>query len=395
MLHRIKKWLCLIAALSTFVAIAENNPTVNLQHRDGYDRAIILRQFQHDPPALPPKKDSSAHNPPNFIPLQPPAITAKTDDVPVLGLVLPLFADGLPRRAAAQVHRGCVHGIRQSGHVAKINLYATDGSGQNTLAQYAAAATSEAQVIIGPMLKSNVEKLLQAQQQAPRPTILLQPRSGNGYFAMTLDAGQEAADIARLLAGGDLTEALVIEQPNWRGAAQSRSFVASWRAQTGATPQRFIIVEQEDWQQLFNELKEVAEEKGIVLFAAGDDDFARKVRSFTPQRHRVFAASIVSGGGSDLSSERLSFMEMPWFVGLDDHLQIYDLPAVRTASAVQQRFFALGIDVCRAALAWPLWSAQWTMAGVSGDWLLDAAGIFARRGKLVSYRGGSLRPLSP
>jgi hypothetical protein len=369
-----------------------------LNHRD-YDRDAILRQAPSDrSPTDVQEKSQPPIDTDNsiFLPLRAPSI-GKDIKPTALALVLPTKAGKLAGRAANSFHRGCLHGIQKSQQAVEIDLYATDGTAESVYANYAAAVRNAAQFVVGPMLKSGVKELLNRQPQALVPTLLLQPSAGEGYYVMTLDAGQEATDLAHLLHAQGITNVRVIEQPGQRGSQQRKAFEQAWIAASGKISGRFLVRDPaRDWQRLFDDLKELPDEKGgLVLFAAGNGDFARKARKFVPQQYSVFAVSINNNQASgSLLSEGLRFMEMPWFFTLPNEHTIFDAPQTRTLPIIRQRFFALGIDACLAVLNSPLWDENWLMNGISGNWQLKN-GTFSRAGKLAFYRGGRLRELTP
>ena len=387
-----------------FPAAGQNDPLVDLLNRRGYDRDAILRQFPPDspqdaapesPPAedAPPEISSGEDAPaaPQFLPLRPLSPSAAAENV---ALVLPTLADGIAGRAAQSFYRGCLHGARAEANAA-INLYAFDGAPAEAVRHYAAAVEQGAAVVVGPMLKTNVRALLADYPRTPSPTLLLQPGGGEGYFVMTLDAAAEAADLARLLYARFGGAALIVEQSGARGERLRAAFERRWTEAGGALPARFgIRDETRDWKRLFDMLKEETDE-AAVIFAAGDAAFAGKTRGFAPQRNPVFAVSTANAGAhadSALVLENLGFMEMPWFAGLDESLAGLDSPPARALPFLQQRFFALGADACRAALDSPGWREGWILRGLAGDWLLQN-GVFVRAGRLAAYRAGRLRPL--
>lgn len=377
---------------------AAENPLAEFLSRRGYDRDAILQQFPPDAPPAPPKTEqppadnisgAATSNTPEFIPLQArPAAPAAQQ----IALVLPTLADGLPGHAAQNVYDGCLHGIRAAGRTAEIKLYAGKGGAAETVENYRAAVNQGAHAIVGPLLKKTVRALLAQYAETPAPTLLLQPAAGKGYYVMTLDAAQEADDLARHLRRRGTEMAFIAEQNTPGGRRQRAAFEKRWLAEGGALPERIQIRNEEnDWTRLFQMLK-VREETAV--FAAGDAAFAALARNFSPQKHPVFAASVFQSPGraaAALSVENLRFMEMPWFAGLDETRAALDFPAARVLPAVRQRFFVLGADACRAAHDSPQWRGGWFMRGLAGDWELQADGIFARGGVLAAYRGGQLR----
>ena len=337
--------------------------------------------------------------PPQFIPLQ----SWQTAEIRHIALILPTLSDGIVGQVARNFYDGCLHAVQVSRRTPMINLYATDGG--DMLSHYAAALSQGAELIIGPMLKKNVRQLLLEYPQMPTPTLLLQP--GDDYFVMTLDAAQEAADLAQLFhARGD--EILIVEQESERGARQSAAFSAEWLQLRGQLPQRIKIRDDEhDWAKLFLRLKDKAESDiaaisvaialantppklpHLSVFAAGDAAFAVRTRNFSPQRNVVVAVSTNNDGDkAALLVEDLAFMEMPWFVGDSSS----DLSPVRRLSVLRQRFFVLGADACGAAVDFSQWQNDYNFVGQGGDWRLQQK-TFRRSGKLSVYHAGQLQLL--
>ena len=415
-----KKFAAFAAALSLcFPAAGQSDPLVDLLQRRDYDRDAILRQFPSDssPADLETRAQSDSdapdnpqnaapdnlfraddeNAPPEFLPFAPLPSAKSADNI---ALVLPTLADGIAGRAAQNFYRGCAH----VAGGATISLYAFDGASGEAVRSYAAAIEQGAAAVVGPMLKKNVGALLAQYPQTSVRTLLLQPGRGEGYFAMSLDSAREAADLAALLRDR-FADALVVEQAGARGAALRIAFEKQWTAAGGVAPGRFMVRdENRDWTRLFDMLKVRGEDAEnadktpqppAVIFAAGDGDFAGKTRGFAPQQYPVFTVSTANTGAnakSPLFLENLGFMEMPWFVGLDDSLAAFDLPAVRTLPFVRQRFFVLGADACRAALRSPAWREGWAMRGLAGGWRLQN-GVFVRAGTLAAYRAGRLQTL--
>lgn len=416
--NRAKICAALSAAFLCFPA-AGQDPLADLFNRRGYDRDAILRQFPPDPPPgeIAPSENADSANDsgennsgntggiapaaPKFLPLRPQTPAAAADNI---ALVLPTLADGIAGQAAQNFYRGCLHGANAENGGAEISLYAFDGAETEAVRHYAAAVERGAAVIVGPMLKKNVRALLAEYPQTPSRTLLLQPANGEGYFVMSLDAAREAADLARLLYVHFGGTALIVQQPGARGEQLHSAFAREWTDAGGALPARFLVRNGDrDWARLFDMLKgddeeeETTEKKpeAAVIFAAGNAAFAAKTRNFAPQRYPVFAPSTANAGArtdAALLLENLGFMEMPWFVGLDESLALLDSPSARTLPFVRQRFFALGADACRAAQRAPGWREGWGLRGLAGDWHLRG-GIFVRAGRLSVYQSGRLRLL--
>ena len=383
--------------------VMAEDPLVDLFSGRNYDKDAILRQFPQNKKAAPitlsAPDTSNNSKTPTFIPLQPLPAAAT---IPKLTLLLPTLASGINGIAARNFYHGCLHGLNIAGYDIPVELYAADNA--DILPHYEAAIKQNARFIIGPMLRKNVNQIIRRYPQPPVPTLLLQPAAATvntadnkNYFVMTINAAQEAADLAALLSQfNDNREVLIVEQNSPRGRQQSKRFEQQWTTLNERIPERFIVSRPDtDWTRLFQQLKN-SERESLIIFAAGNADFAANVRGFVPQQYSVFAISTINTSNQiedTLSLEGLSFMEMPWFVGLTETQQIYDLASIRYLPIIHQRFFVLGADTCLATAQMPYWREGWTMRGLSGDWQLQQ-GIFYRRGILSAYMAGKLIPLA-
>ena len=308
------------------------------------------------------------------------------DSPRTIALILPTDAGGLLGRAASAFNVGCSQSTIDNA--ARFLLYATDGKAQSAVDAYRAAVDNGADIVVGPALRGSVKMLLANVEDAPVPTLLLQPGEGANYFYLTMEAGREAAELAELMRLADVEDVLVVLQESDVGARQLQALDGRWRELTGRAAGVFRVVNAEaDWQRLFEQLKEEAEEgKRTVVFAAGDADFVRRARHFTPSRNPVFAGSFSYGkeaGASAAFTDNLYVMEMPALLSPPDAQAARDIPAL------VRRFEALGADACGVAVNASLWDEGWDYQGKSGDLLL-IRGEFRRRGVLARYRNGKL-----
>ena len=388
----------MILFLSLSLRAYAEDPLADFLGNESYDRDAIVRQLSESERLPRPAGASGAH-----------PLLENLQSVRRLALVLPVESRGLAGQVAGDFERGCRHGVLGDGRELSIALYSHDGN--SAAEHYEAASRQGADVIIGPMLKRGVESLTEKFPEMPVPTLLLQP--AEGYFVMSLDAAQEASDLARLLRESwEGTESpLIVVQPTPRGEQLAESFSREWLLGGGFRPEYFRIEDDryledplEAWRPLFDKLKPPEPEDdseelpppppAVPVYAAGDAKFAEQTRNFSPQRNPVYASSTANTGADPSTAlllENLGFMEMPWFSGLGEDTS-YDSPLVRTLPVIRQRFFVLGADACRAILDMPVWSEGWELRGLGGTWTLRGE-VFTRRGVLSSYRGGFLQPL--
>ena len=330
-------------------------------------------------------------------------------EVARVAMALPVDAPGLVGRAADSFHQGCLKGVQAERARLWIDLYpAADAASE--VAAYQAALADDAQFIIGPMSKSGARAILKKFPAAPVPTILLQPVSdgGENYFIMTLDAAREAAALAKFLFDSGEARAVVVANESALGQRQAAAFSGEWRKLSGEYPRKLSAripadLEREDLREVFREFKKQTEAEADladappppVVFIAGGSEFARRARSYLPARYPAYAGSLARAdeeGPATLQLEGLRFLEIPWLLDPaadsclknlpDDDNAFADFGRNAARTLAERRFFALGADVCRAALRSPEWSAHgngWEFKnGCSGRHLTLRANEFRR-----------------
>ena len=406
--------------------LAQDDPFIDLLNNRSFDREALIRQFSPSVtvtrPVVPVNPDTpTPENPASTTPETPPAkllFRPLSPQLPegalapleTLALVLPLNNSGNTAAAAEAFQQGCVDGLGTVGTALRVDTYAHDGSPQQAIVAYQNAVTDGASFIIGPMQKNNVRQLLQLYPQAPVKTLLLQPLHRNdtsSYYVLTIDIGEEAAELARTIKQQNY-RALVVLNKSTLSQRQKEEFVRAWNDEVNAPLLEYFYIydNENDWQRLFDKLKDkletASEDKKsaaalppLAIFAAGNGNFIRRTRNFVPQGYPLYASSVFFSSKSDAQFlDNLRVIEMPWFVDANaDHIRNFTNLLIRTRPALQQRFYALGADACRAAQRSPQWFEGWEMLGASGTLELTAHHL-KRRGILSQYEAGYLTPFS-
>ena len=405
--------------LSFFVSLtapAQEDPFVDMLNKRRYDRDAILEQFEKSSPSPPVAEEAPAEetedsgeavaDPPQPSDDKAPGFHLPAFELPVreqsevdhLSLILPIDVGGISSAVAESFHQGCVKALRRSGTSLRVDLYPTDRRPESTLRAYQQAVTGGADFIVGPLRRPDVDGLLEQFPKAAIPTLLLQPAAGDNYYVLSLDAGTELSQLAKLIQAQNYRVLLVSNKTKF-SRRQKRSFEEAWSREVASPVFNFYVYDSDkDWQRLFNRLKTDKEESlenerpPLAVVAAGDGDFIRRTRNFTPSGISVFGSSLFFGERSEGAFiDDLRVMEMPWFVGgIDDD----DLSSVRLRPVLQQRFFALGMDACRVVTKFPLWQEGFVFQGMSGDLTLREQ-IFVRQGVMAQYQAGILKALKP
>ena len=413
-------WL-LNASLLYSPASAQDDALIDLLNNRSYDRDSLIRELEPlsvtvSPPAAGTQQpDTNIGNQsqprPLFAPPQaelPPGQATRAS-LNRLALVLPFNTSGSTATIADIFRRGCINGLNALNASLQLDIYAHDGSTAQALSAYESAVAADHEFIIGPMQKNNVRALRQRYPQASVKTLLLQPAAaggadGGGYYVLTIDIGEEAAELARLISR-QTTRVMIVSDNSPISQRQRAAFSKAWALTTASEPEQVYIYDPaKDWQKLFNRLKKQIEQAEkdealqalppLIIFAAGNGDFTRRTRNFVPQKYPIYASSIFFSGSDDMNFlDNLYLMEMPWFVAPESVSDNTAAEAqIRIRPALQQRFYALGLDACRAAAQSQSWFDGWQMNGASGRLQL-AADTFRRRGVLSRYENGALNTL--
>lgn len=422
--------LCLLLSLVLATPAAANDPFLDLINNRQFDKSELLREFKNVSVTVQASDDSavnSSNTAPGFL---QPTLPENTNldalaNADVLALILPTQAAGLRQQVATRFQEGCIQGLKATNSIAQVNLYATDGSPELTLAAYERAIKEDARFIIGPMQKSNTQALLTAVPDAPLPTLLLQPLADDSsaqhknYYSLSLDIGAEIASLVQFIYPYH-PRILLVGDNSPTSRRQVQAFTRAWGQTTPRPLEHFYVYDTaNDWQRLFNQLREEIDdddetEEGDendtgetkpaappppdeeaeplpVVFAAGNNAFVQQVRQFTPQSFVVYASSIFYASANNNAAflSNLRIMEMPWWFDVPQWEE-FETPLIRSRPPLEQRFYALGLDACRISQQLAFWHGGWQFDGASGQLRLGSRN-FARQGILAQYHLGGLK----
>lgn len=329
-----------------------------------------------------------------------------------VALILPTKRAGLAGDAARALLDGFQHAAEVESDFLELAIYSTDGTPEDVLLSYDHAADSGVGLVVGPMLKGSVGELLQARKGATVTTLVTQPVDvfefdESEIYGISIGYEAEAKMIARTAVDtGLVSGAIVVEEAGTFGRRVTESFAREWERLTNAAPRRILVATQDDYVELHESLKEVARasiESGSsywpLVFAAGERDFVLKARAHTPGLLALHALSLanefdrpVRDDVSVLGMDNVHMVEMPWVVAPDAVLPArYHDASARGRSLIEQRFFALGVDIYRLAAQRICWSVGCSADGVAGTWTISRGEHnFRRAGILASYVEGAL-----
>ena len=328
--------------------------------------------------------------------------------------MLPVAEIGLIGGAAQAFRKGFIHAANIEGENFLLQVYPTESNPENVVEIYRQAVADSADMVVGPMLKSNVEKIRAEINRAPVPTLALQPVEVFDFdespmYGFSLDAGAEAGMVAKQAFADGFVESVLVIDDSPFGNRLADGFSVQWTALSGKSPQRYHVGSDDALLFVHSELRNrlaLAEEgegaaygmPRTMVFVAGDAGFARKVRAHVPTALPMFVPVLANEGGGSLEAtmlEGVRLYEMPWIADpTGDLVRRYDDLWMREASMIEQRFFAMGVDAFRLVQELECWKSGCAVSGIGGWWQMDAGGHnFRRRGVAVRFTEGSLESI--
>ena len=206
---------------------------------------------------------SGARNRPQT-PAAPSHLLAWLDAPPIEQITLILPLDGSLRRAGEAVASGAISQLYQSypdpanrPRLTLLNL----GHYASPRAAYSAAVNSSANIVLGPLTKSDVASLQQI-DPLPIPVIALnQPEpqinqtiANAGWTTFSLAPEDEARQIADKGFGDQCRNAIVMASPNDRGLRLLKAFEAQWAHHGGTLRGKLVVEQQKDANKAMGEL---------------------------------------------------------------------------------------------------------------------------------------------
>lgn len=402
-----KTWtIFLLMALVPFSSA--NDPLVDLLNKRSNKKDAILQQYEVLTVAPPDTPAPPADNALPFRPLLPEVAPHNNNSTAILpanrisriSLLLPLKAGGFVAAAAANFHEGCINNLSGAVVPIQLDLYEIDGNEESIVSAYQQAVSNQSDFIIGPLRKQSIAMLVAAFPTATIPTLVTHPTSAVNYYSLTIEVGEEMAQLAQIIHQQNYRVLLVSDASDLSRHIKS-SFEKSWNSTSLRPLTHFYIYDQEaDWQRLFEAIKTVsntatqeapAPDYPLAIVAAGNSQFVEKLRYFIPERLPVFASSIYTSNSGNTFIDNLWVMEMPWFLSAQAD-PLYS--TINSRPTIHQRFYALGADACRIAVESHQWREGWQFSGYSG-FLTLSDNQFIRRGTVAQYQSGNLQPPTP
>jgi len=308
---------------------------------------------------------------------------------PFIGVLLPLEDPDFARPAAA-VQQGCQAALALANGNPALEVLRSDATPARILSEYEAAVKRGAGAIVGPMIRSGVSALASSGVVSV-PTLALSVPEGSGGLpakmeVIGLSIESESRSVARAAHAERLRTAVVVQAPGALAARAARAFADQWMALGGWISDAQPIGPRVDLKQL--QLR-ISRSQADLVFLAADAEHARMVLPYLSIQ--VFATSQVNDGRTDSRAnfelEGVRFVDVPWLLQ-PDHPAVMIYPRIESLGAELQRFYALGIDACRAASERLRRNGPFTLDGVTGRLVLKEGSQAEREPVQAIFRAG-------
>ena len=323
------------------------------------------------------------------MPAPAPTAAAHAAKEAYIALLLPLEAPEF-KPAAEAFQNGFNAGQKAHPGSITVRTHSTDASPERIATQYKEALMNGASVVVGPMTRNGVTALASSALVIV-PTLSLNLPESNvrvpGLYVFGLPVENEAAIVAQQMVDERYRSVVVVNTANALGRRMRDAFLPTWRAGGG---QVAALSEVRSGGNL-TFLRELSMSGADVIFLAAGFEEARVIRPYLPSQMPVYTTSQINlrPGDSqrDLDLDGVRFLDMPWVLSPENpRVSIY--PPAPGLSGETLRFYALGIDAYRIALALSQGQNAMEFDGVTGRIRVSPDGTVERRPWPAVFRDG-------
>jgi len=293
------------------------------------------------------------------VPTLPASSPALKRGKPRIVMLLPTLSPSLGN--AASVVQAGVEAAAKVDDAAELSLVATHDD--DVSAQYRAALSRGAQVVIGPLTREAIAEL------APRiavPTLALntlEPAAGvnSRLLGLSLSVESEARQVARLMREDGRARPLMLVSNDAIGHRMARAFASEWERLAHNPPLQL------EWGAAPLPADQIGQADAVFL-ALGPSQ-AASLKVLLPPELAAYATSQINERKPDARLRGVRFIDMPWLL-MPGHPAVSRYPRPETAMTAQtERLYALGVDAYRVALALAVKMPPvgWQLNGVTGD----------------------------
>ncbi|QUM78229.1 penicillin-binding protein activator [Moritella sp. 24] len=331
--------------------------------------------------------------------------------------------------AGKAIRDGMLSAYYQDEAADRINLrfYDTAAVGADEL--YLQAVNDGADFVVGPLLKSNLEKVLPLVKDVPLISLnkLAETPTSENIYYFSLSSSDEAIAAAKKMQQDGIKQPLVLAPNNRTGNRLSAEFTKQWQALTDGTSETYKYKSRSDMQNTVTSLFSVTSSNQRISLMKNlvGTDIKAKTRSrrdidaiyiiatpseamlaipyiattqnpYAPQV-AVYASSRTHGNNLSKSQSRdlngLIFSDMPWLLNPDLELKQQTLALWPNMSKIQQNLFAMGYDSFKLIpnLLQLRNFPNLRLAGQTGILYINDNGIIEREFSWAKYRSGKIK----
>ena len=346
-----------------------------------------------------------------------------------IAVLLPMHGQFRPHAQAIQ------YGILSAASAQQQTALVFIDSQQSTEAMAQQVAQADAEFVIGPLLKDQVDRISQSNDWH-WPTLFLNSKDNNMaakpeqfYFALSME--DEAAQMAQLFMQKNYRKPVVISSSHSISTRMQQHFSRQWQQLGNPAPEMHSFNNKQELETLINRLLETDRSRERVkqisnllpqaleadphsrldidaIYVIADPVQTQLFKPFvdvsisqTAPRIPVYASSRSHSTSLDTTEQRdlngLTFTEMPWMLSDKYSAQLRQQyqQLFPDQDETLQRLFAMGYDAYQ--LVGSLKQQQTLPAtifpGLTGQLRLDANGSIVRRLSWAQYRNNRLRPV--
>ncbi len=325
-----------------------------------------------------------------------------------VALLLPL--QGTLGNAGQAVRDGFITAYNSDNSANKPKLMVIDASSGSIQDAYNKAIQADADIVVGPLLKNNVQTLIQADLISV-PTLTLNYLDNNTQtpsklyqFGLSpLDEARQATALARQ--NGGQNAVIIAPHDNW-GQMLAHAYQDEWQALGGNIVNKLYFSNASgELNQQIRTLVNVNKQKFDVILLAASPQMARQIKPllkfYNAGSVPVYATSLIYTGtpqpAFDNDLNGITFCDTPWTLTNDSVTnKLRQQISLFWAANFKQnaRLYALGIDAYHLIKNLPQLTNQQTISGATGNLFLNNQHRIVRQLTCAKFNNGIPRLLN-
>lgn len=405
------------------------NPTLS----GWYHLAAIAQQYRTEPQSLINELQTWKTTYPQHPALTgfPIELVKAMATIPYAPSQIAVLAPLTGKRAVAgkAIRDGMLSAYYQVNAADRIDLRFYDTATVSADKLYLQALDDGADFVVGPLLKSNLAKVLPLVKDVPIISLNKLPETlaAENIYYFSLSSNDEAIAAAKKMHHDGIKHPLVLAPNNRTGNRLSEEFNKQWQSLTDASSETYKYKSRSDMQNTVTSLFAVtsSNQRIRLMHNLVGADVKAKTRSrrdidaiyiiatpseamlaipyisttqnpYAPQV-TVYASSRTHGNNLSRSQNRdlngLIFSDMPWLLNPDRDLKQQTLALWPNMSKIQQNLFAMGYDTFKLipTLLQLRNFPNLRLAGQTGILYINDNGIIEREFSWAKYRSGKIK----